>query len=72
MYIHTNFIGNPSKTSNSIPYYPIRLRRRLEEGELEPIESTTNNYELHTLMVSKELRTHSRFSRGKDSTQLGF
>ncbi len=72
MYIHTNFIGNPTKTKQPIPYYPIRVRNRLEEGEVEPIESTTNNYDLHTLMVSKELKTHSRFSCGKDSTHLGF
>lgn len=72
MYIHTNFTGNPTKTQQPIPYYPIRVRKRLEEGEVEPIESTTNNYELHTLIVSKELWTHSRFSCGKDSTHLGF
>ena len=41
-----------------IPYYLIRIRKRLEEEELEPIESTPNNYELHTMMVSKQLRTN--------------
>ena len=72
MYIHSDFINNPTKTKQPIPYYPIRLRRRLEEGEVEPIESTINNYELHTVMMSKELRTHSRFSCSKESTHLGF
>ena len=72
MYIHSNFTGNPTKTTNHIPCYPVRIRRKLEEGEVEPRESTPNNYELHTLMISKELQTHSRFSCSKDSTHLGF
>ena len=72
MYIHSDFIGNPTKNSNSIPYYPIRLRKTLEEREVEPTESTTNNYDLHTMMVSMELRTHSRFTSGKESTHLRF
>lgn len=72
MYIHSNITDNPIKNTNHIPYYPIRIRRKLEEGEVEPIESTINNYELHTVMMSKELRTHSRFSCGRDSTHLGF
>ena len=72
MYIHSDFIGNPTKTKQSIPYYPIRIRRKLEEGELEPIEVSEQNMDYHTLMISKELTTNSRFSSGKDSTHLGF
>jgi len=72
MYIHSDFIGNPTKTNQTIPYYPIRLRRRLEEGEVEPSESTTNNYDYHTLMITKELQTHSRFRSGKECIHLGF
>ena len=72
MYIHTNFNDNPTKTKQPIPYYPIRIRRKLEEGELEPIEVSEQNMDYHTLMVSKELRTLSRFSGSKDSTHLGF
>ena len=58
MYTHSDFKGNSTKTKKPIPYYLIRIRKRLEEGELEPIESTPNNYELHTMMVSKQLRTN--------------
>ncbi len=72
MYIHSHFTGNPTKTTNHITYYPIRIRRKLEEGEVELNESTTNNFELHKLMISKELQTYSRFICGKDSIYLGF
>jgi len=72
MYIHSNFIGNPTKTTDPIPYFPIRLRKKLEEGEVEPIEVSTQNKDYHTMMVSKELSQTSRFTNGKDSTYLGF
>ena len=72
MYIHSNFTGNPTKTTNHIPYYPIRIRRKLEEGEVEPNESTTNNTDFHTMIVSKDLATHSRFRCARDATYLGF
>lgn len=72
MYIHSDFTGNPTKNNDHIPYYPIKLRRKLDEGEVEPIEVSTQNMDYHTMMVSKELRTHSRFSSSKDSTHLGF
>ena len=72
MYKHSNFIGNPTKTTNPIPYYPIKLRKKLEEGEVEPIEVSTQNMDYHTMMVSKELIQPSRFKSSKDSTLLGF
>ncbi len=72
MYINTNFIGNPIKIQEPIPYCPIRLHKSLEDSEVEPIESTSNNYDLHSMMVSKELTTHSGFSSGRDSSHLGF
>ncbi len=72
MYIHADFTGNPTKTTYPIPYYPIKLRKKLEEGELEPIEVSTQNMDYHTMMVSKELIKTSRFTSGKDSTYLGF
>ncbi len=72
MYIHSNFIGNPTKTTYPIPYYPIKLRKKLEEGEVEPMEVTEHNMDYHTMMVSKELSQTSRFTSGKDCTYLGF
>ena len=72
MYIHSNIKDNPIKNTSHIPYYPIRIRSKLDEGEVEPKESTTNNQDFHTMMVSKELATHSRFSCSKESTHLGF
>ena len=72
MYKHSNFIGNPTKTTYPIPYYPIKLRKKLEEGELEPIEVSTQNMDYYTMMVSKELIKTSRFTSGKDCTYLGF
>ena len=72
MYIHSNFIGNPTKTIDSIPYFPIRLRKKIEEGEVVPKEVTEHNMDYHTMMVSKELIQTSRFTNGKDCTYLGF
>ena len=72
MYIHSDFTGNPSKTNDPFPYYPIKLRRKLDEGEVEPIEVSTQNMDYHTMMVSKELNQPSRFKSSKDSTLLGF
>ena len=72
MYKHSNFIGNPTKTTNPVPYYPIKLRKKLEDGEIEPIEVSNKNMDYHTMMVSKELIKTSRFTSGKDSTYLGF
>ena len=72
MYIHADFTGNPTKNNDHIPYYPIKLRKKLEEGEVEPIEVSTQNMDYHTMMLSKELIQTSRFTSGKDSTYLGF
>ncbi len=72
MYTHSNFIGNPTKNKQTIPYYPIRLRRKLEEGEVVPMEVTEQNMDYHTMMVSNELSQTSRFTSGKDCTYLGF
>ena len=72
MYIHSDFTGNPSKTTYPIPYYPIRIRKKLEEGELEPIEVSEQNMDYHTMMVSKELIKTSRFMTSKDCTYLVF
>ena len=72
MYIHSDFTCNPTKNNDPIPYYPIRLRKKLEEGEVEPIEVSTQNMDYHTMMVSKELIQPSRFITGKDCTYLVF
>lgn len=72
MYVHSDFTGNPTKNNDHIPYYPIRLRKKLEEGEVEPIEVSTQNMDYHTMMVSKEVIQNSRFTSGKDCTYLGF
>ena len=72
MYTHSNFIGNPTKNKQTIPYYPIRLRRKLEEGEVVPMEVTEQNMDYHTMMIYRELNKPSRFTSGKDSTHLGF
>ena len=72
MYMPSNTKCNPIRTTNHIPYYPIRIRRKMEEGVVEPNESTTPNTDFHTMTESKELTTHSRYSAAIESTYLGF
>ena len=48
------------------------LVRKLEEGEVVPMEVTEQNMDYHTMMVSNELSQTSRFTSGKDCTYLGF
>lgn len=72
MYIHADFTCNPTKNNDPIPYFPIRLRKKLEEGEVVPKEVTEHNMDYHKMMVSKELIKTSRFMTGKDCTYLGF
>lgn len=72
IYIHANTRCNPTKNKYLIPYYPIRLRIKLEEGEVEPIEVSNKNMDYHTMMIYRELNKPSRFTSGKDSTHLGF
>ena len=57
MYIHSNFKGKPTYTNSTARYHPIRIRQKLEAGEVEPLEqfATKENYDLHTEFVSKEL-----------------
>ena len=72
MYIHADFTGNPTKNNDHIPYYPIKLRKKLEDGEVEPIGVSNKNMDYHTMMIYRELNKPSRFTSGKDSTHLGF
>ena len=72
MYVHSDFTCNPTKTTYPVPYYPIKLRKKLEDGEVEPIEVSNKNMDYHTIMVSKEVIQTSRFITGKDCTYLGF
>ncbi len=57
MYIHSNFKGKPTYTNSTARYHPIRIRQKLEAGEVEPLEqfATKENYDLHTEFVSMKL-----------------
>ena len=74
MYRHSNFKGNPTYTNTTAPYYPAKLRKKLELDEVEPLEqfTTKDNYDSHTEFVSKELVSSRRVASAKDATYINF
>ncbi len=42
MYIHSDFEGNPTYTNTTAPYYPAKLRKKLEAIKQEALEYWRN------------------------------
>ncbi len=74
MYIHSDFEGNPTYTNTTAPYYPAKLRKKLESDEVEPLEqlTTEENSDLHTEVLSKELVSSQRLSAAREATYVRF
>ncbi len=74
MYTQSNFKGNPTYANATAPYYPIKLRKKLDADEVEPLEqfTTKDNHDTHTEFISKELVSSRRLPSAKDATYLGF
>ncbi len=74
MYRHSSFKDNPTYTNATAPCYPIKLRKKLDADEVEPLEqiTTEENSDLHTESLSKELVSSQRLSAAREATYLGF
>ncbi len=66
--------ASPGRLMPVAPYYPAKLRKKLETDEVEPLEqfTTKDNYDLHTEVVSKELVSSRRVASAKDATYIDF